>query len=89
MEIEYEWDEAKRLANIAKHDIDFTVAPKLDLDTATIDFSMRQREIRFSATDFIGNRLCTLIFTVRDNKIRVISLRRASRSEERRYEQSH
>ena len=87
--LEYEWDDAKSLSNLEKHDIDFTVAHELDLDTATIDFSMRHGEVRFSATDFIGNKLYTLIFTVRDNKIRVISLRRASRSEKRRYEQSH
>ncbi len=89
MELQHEWDEAKRLSNIAKHGIDFSVAHEIDLNTAAIDFSMRQGEIRFSATNFIGNKLHTLIFTVRDNKIRVISLRRASRSEERRYEQSH
>ena len=89
MAIEYEWDEVKRLSNMEKHGIDFTTAHELDLNTATITFNSRQGEVRFSATDFIGDRLYTLIFTVRDNKIRVISLRRASKSEERRYERPH
>ena len=41
MELQHEWDEAKRLSNIAKHGIDFSVAHEIDLNTAAIDFSMR------------------------------------------------
>ena len=84
-EHEYEWDEAKRLSNIAKHRIDFTAVNQFEWETASRKASDRQGESRIAATGYIGDRLYMVIYTMRDDRRRIISLRRASRQEEREY----
>jgi len=46
-------------------------------------------EERFIALGLIGERLHSLVFTVRGNAVRVISLRKANRREELGYEQEN
>jgi len=46
-------------------------------------------EERFTALGLIGERLQSLVFTVRGNAVRVISLRKANRREELGYEQEN
>jgi hypothetical protein len=45
-------------------------------------------EVRIRAIGFIKDVLYALVFTMRGNALRVISLRRASRKERKRYESS-
>lgn len=45
-------------------------------------------ETRFQATGYIGYRLCVMIYCQRAGSIRVISLRKANRREEKRYAQA-
>ena len=75
--MDYEWDEAKRLANLKKHKVDFYVAYEFDCNTASVSYSERQGEARWTATGQAGNFLVFLVFTIRNNRIRVISIRRA------------
>ena len=86
--MEYEWDETKRRSNLEKHRIDLSVANDFDWDTAIEQPTMRHGELRYIATGYIGDRLHTVIWTERDNRRRIISLRRASRQEERDYAQA-
>jgi uncharacterized DUF497 family protein len=87
----YEWDEAKRKANIAAHDVDFSAAAKFEWDSALLEMDDREDygELREQATGFIGPGLFVLVFTRRDQDddevIRIISLRKAARKEIRRY----
>ena len=89
MEEKYEWDEAKRLSNIGKHEIDFADAENFDWNTAAYERVRRGEEIRFVATGYIHGRLHIVVYTRRGDLKRIISLRKANPRERRRYEQSH
>jgi uncharacterized DUF497 family protein len=85
------WDEAKRASNLAKHDLDFAEAVHFDFDTALLDTDDREDhgECREIAIGWCGVRLCCLVFVHRDDGgIRVISFRKATKQEVRRYANS-
>ena len=82
---EYEWDEEKRLSNIAKHEIDFTAMYDFEWAAVHEKESNRYGEERIAATSYIGDRLYRVIYTMRGDRKRIISLRKASRREEREY----
>jgi uncharacterized DUF497 family protein len=42
-------------------------------------------ESRYIAIGFIGMRLCVLVFTEREDTVHIISLRKATRTEEKHY----
>lgn len=87
--MKYEWDENKRVANLAKHDVDYTDAEQFDWSSAfeTIDDRSNYSEERWVALGFIGSRLHVLIYTVRGENIRLISLRKANERERKYYEE--
>ena len=85
---DYEWDERKRRENADRHDIDFTAIYQFEWETAVYNSNDQRGEERVVATNYIGNRLYTVVFTWRGDKRRIISLRRASRREERDYAQA-
>ena len=84
----YEWDENKRIANLARHGVDFVAAEKVEWETAieTIDDRFDYGEERWVALGFIGNKLHVLIYTCRADIIRLISLRKANKREKEYYE---
>jgi uncharacterized DUF497 family protein len=86
----YEWDENKRIANLAKHGVDFASAEKFEWDTAieTIDDRFDYGEERWVALGFIGNKLHVLIYSYRADIIRIISLRKANKREREYYEEA-
>lgn len=87
-DVELEWDEAKRLANLAKHGLDFSrLRDMLQLPCVTRDSEYPGEEPRSLYTGKIDGMVVTAIVTVREDKIRVISLRRARDEEKRRYSQ--
>lgn len=86
--MQYEWDEAKRQFNAQKHGIDFAAVEAFDWESALVGRSDRGGEVRYVAIGYIDVRLYCLVFTERGTRIRVISLRCASRGEERRYAQA-
>ena len=81
----FEWDENKRRINLEKHGIDFPEAKAMLLDAARVELQMHDGELRFRATGYIDERLHVMVFTMRGDNYRIISLRRANRSEENRY----
>ncbi len=85
---DYEWDDAKESANLIKHQTDFTPIWTFDWHTAVVEETPRYGELRFRAYGYTGGRLHTVIFTLRNGKCRVISLRKANPREERHYAQS-
>ena len=86
--MEYEWDEAKRRSNLAKHGIDFTAAAQFDWPGAARFFDRRRPygEARWLALGMISGQLYALVYTMRDTRVRIISLRKANNKEIRRYE---
>ncbi|QJE74018.1 BrnT family toxin [Aerophototrophica crusticola] len=84
----YEWDEAKRQANLAKHGVDFALAADLEWNTALTvpDTRFGYGEERNTTFGFIRDRLYALVWTPRaDGVVRIISLRKANRREVRIY----
>lgn len=91
MEIEFEWDEAKRQNNRRKHGIDFADAVEVFYDefACTIDDPDHHNEQRFIVTgiDAFG-RVLVVVYAWPDRfTIRIISARAATATERRHYEQ--
>ena len=53
--------------------------------TALIERSDRFQEVRYIATGYIGRRLHRVVYTLRGESIRIISLRKANPREMRQY----
>ncbi|MGJ3230169.1 MAG: BrnT family toxin [Oceanicaulis sp.] len=88
-DIEYEWDEAKRRANLERHGVDFALVEAFDWSAAeTVDQSVRgeRRHLSFGR---IAGRVHALVWTRRGEIIRVISLRKANRRERHAFEEIH
>ena len=83
--MQYEWDEAKRMRTLEERGIKFASMDAFERETATVERSDRHGETRWAATGYIGNRLYRVVYTRRDDRIRIISLRRASAKEMRDY----
>ena len=86
----FEWDEAKRAANLDAHGVDFRDALRFDWDSAQLTNDTRREygEARIIAVGRIGPRVHVLVFTPRAERIRIISLRKANDRETRRYEEN-
>ena len=86
-EQQYEWDEKKAAANLAKHGIDFTnAAVALEDQGALTVADQGSHEDRYSSFGLDGNgRLLAVVYTWRGDVIRIISARRATSTEARFY----
>lgn len=84
----YEWDDSKNQANKAKHGVGFEEMHDYRWDSALLvpDERKNYGEPRWIAIGFIGARLHTLVYTLRDGNTRVISLRKSNSREEVAYE---
>jgi len=86
----FEWDDAKRQDNLAKHGIDFLDARRLfdgrPVIAATSPFPDEARAI---TTGIIDGRFVSVVWTRRDGVTRIISARRARDAEIRRYRALH
>ena len=84
--MDFEWDEAKRLANIEKHGVDFLRAQMLFDGRRVITApSLRRSEARYATTGAIEGRFYTVVWTWRGETVRIISARRAHHGEEATY----
>ena len=80
--MEFEFDEAKSLANKAKHGIDFVDIQALWLDEMRVEIPARtQDEPRFLVIGRISDNHWSAVISYREWRIRLISVRR-SRAEE-------
>ena len=86
--MEYEWDGGKRLSNLEKHGVDFESFYDFEWDTALVQSLPFQGEIRYRALGYIGPRLHVVIYTMRGQVIRIISMWRGGRREENEYAQT-
>ena len=86
--MQYDWDENKRIANMARHKIDFISAVDFQWDTAleTVDDRFDYGEERWVALGFIGTKLHVMVYNFRSQNIRIISLRKANKRERIYYE---
>ena len=88
--MQFEWDEAKNLENIRKHEIDFADVPAMFDGEMLIELDDRfdYGEDRWLGIGFLGSGIAVVVWTERQNNvIRIISARRANRHEQKRFEQ--
>jgi hypothetical protein len=85
--VRFEWDEAKREANLRKHGIDFIDVESLfEGHTVTIeDERFGYGERRFVTFGLLEGRVVAMVHSETDEVIRIISIRKATRSEESSY----
>ncbi len=85
--VRIEWDEAKRRINLRKHGLDFADAEAVfaghsaTLEDCRTDYGER----RFLSLGMLEGRVVVIAHTERENAIRVISMRKASKHEQRSY----
>lgn len=79
----WDWDERKRQANLAKHNVDFALIDQFDWLTADIwiDHRFDYGEERRSGLGLIHGRLFAVVYTERGLDKRIISLRKANKRE--------
>ena len=86
--MDFEWDLAKAKANLLRHGIDFADAATCfeDHHALTLSDPDSEGEERFVTIARDANhRLLVTCFTLREDVIRIISSRKATRGERRRY----
>ncbi|MFT7234033.1 MAG: uncharacterized DUF497 family protein [Cyclobacteriaceae bacterium] len=85
--MEFEFDPEKSISNIDKHGIDFEVAQTLWNDPNLLELEAKElEEPRFLFIGKIRSRHWSAIATIRNGKIRLISVRRARQKEIELYE---
>jgi uncharacterized protein len=84
----FEWDDDKARANLAKHKISFEDARRVFGSRGVIeqpDLTEDYGEERYRAIGFVDGMILAVFYTLRGERTRIISARRASRKEERDY----
>ena len=93
MKLKFEWDEGKAEANLKKHKVSFDEATTVFIDSFSIaipdpDHSVdEQRYIDIGSSD--NGRVLVVVYTERGANIRIISCRKATPSERKRYEEGN
>lgn len=90
----FEWDEEKNKANKRKHGVDFEMAVRVFLDSKRIEkLDIARSTLEEERMNIIGRVSNTLILFVvstdRNDKMRIISARKAEPSEEAEYYENY
>ena len=84
----FAWDGQKSLTNREKHGIDFETAKSLWLDERRVEIEVTfPDEKRWALIAKVQGKTWTAIYTLRDEAVRLISVRRARTKEVRLYEE--
>jgi uncharacterized protein len=89
--MDFEWHEAKNAANITKHGIDFADAIRI-FDGPVLenpDIRRNYGERRIIAFGVFDDREVVVVYTMRRGRRRIISARRAHRSEREAYRKAY
>jgi hypothetical protein len=90
--VTYEWDPAKAQANVKKHRVTFEEAASVFLDPAALTFwdpdhsEEEDREITIGRS--AQQRVLFVAHAPRDGRARIISARKATRKEQKQYEEA-
>jgi len=88
MSVEFEWDGKKAESNLKKHGVDFADAALVLFDELAVTIrDHNEEEARFITigADAMGRTL-VVIYTWRGDRVRLISARRATSQERRKYD---
>ncbi|MCH7771039.1 MAG: BrnT family toxin [Bacteroidetes bacterium] len=83
--MDFEWDENKNKANIKKHKIAFGDAAQIFFNFRVEKPSFREKENRCITIGEVQKRIITVVYTIRNENIRIISARKARKNEEKEY----
>jgi uncharacterized DUF497 family protein len=84
--MDFEFDPAKSAANLKKHGVDFVTAQALWSDPDRLEIPARSiDEPRSQVIGRIGDLVWSAFITLRGDRIRIISVRRARDEEEAAY----
>ena len=89
---DFEWDEAKAAANYAKRGVTFEAARDVFKDPFAIeqiDDRHDYGEQRWTVLGMAGDRLLLVAYTMRQNRVRLISARAAEPFERREYHEQN
>ena len=88
----YQWDEEKAALNKSKHDDSFAEAGAIfnaPLGVEGFDEAHSEEELRYFRIGLSGRRLLYVVFTERENRIRIIHARKANKEMVRFYEEEN
>ena len=83
--MEFEYDPAKSALNLAKHGIDFQKIQEIWNSKVVAAPSHNSSENRWLAIGALDSKFWTVIITLRNKKIRIISARRSRKNEIEHY----
>lgn len=85
---DFEWDDARARTNAARHRVTFEAARDVFDDpfaTGWLDDRETYGEVRYVTLGAVNGRLLSVSYTIRSDRIRIISARGADPREHRRY----
>ena len=89
----FEWDEEKEKSNFRKHKVTFAEGETVFYDAFSLTIPDPDHSIEENRFIDIGtsnkNRLLVVVYTEREDKIRIISVRKATNTERKMYEQEN
>jgi uncharacterized protein len=88
--MDFEWDEAKEASNLRKHNLSFAAAIRAFDDPWALDVEdfTNAGEQRFNRIGMSADRLVFVSYTFRGETCRIISARKATPHEKRRYHET-
>jgi uncharacterized DUF497 family protein len=89
---DFEWDDGKAAENYAKHGVRFDAARYVFKDAFAIerlDDRVDYGEERYVIVGMVEGRLLAVVYTMRDDVIRIISARGAEPAEQREYHEDN
>ncbi len=88
----FEWDDSKAVGNYRKHGVAFEMAKLVFRDPFAIEneeWNEESREARYEILGMSSDRLLFVAFTMRGERIRIVSAREAEPYERRRYHEEN
>lgn len=85
---DFEWDPAKAVANVRKHGVSFEQATVAFRDLFAVEWIDTRRSYGEERVILLGTsqgQILTVVYTEREEHIRIISARRATKDEQDRY----
>ena len=88
--MDFEYDINKSLKNKEKHNIDFEEAKSLwdDNNSLIVPANAVDNETRYAMISKLHKKCFVAIFIIRNNKYRIISVRRCRKNEEKNYDET-
>ena len=88
--MKFEYDEDKSTKNKQKHGIDFEEAKSLwkDEKALIVPANIVDNEVRYALISKFNEKCYVAIFTFRNEKYRIISVRRCRKNEEKNYDET-